>query len=367
MSIRAMVMPGPNQPLELRELAEPELEPGSALLRTTFSEVCGTDVHLWRGKLAGVPYPIVPGHVSVGVLEKIRGVMRDVDGKEFQEGDEVAFLDVHGTCGSCWFCLVAKATTRCPSRKVYGITFAADEGPLGGWADAIYMKPGTKLLRLPKGLDPKAYIGGGCGLNTAMHAVDRAEIRLGDSVVVLGVGPVGQSVIAFSSLSGASAVLAIGAPNDRLEYAKRMGATKALGLDLSPDDRTAWVRDQTGGRGADVVIEAAGDPRAVSQALDMVRDNGRVVIVGQYTDNGPTEINPHIQINRKHVEIRGSWGSDFSHFYRAIEVMSRHQNEKPWREMGERQFPLEQAGVALQAIANREMVKAVIRPQHARL
>ncbi len=362
MGINAVVMPGPDQPLEMREIPEPELEVGAAMLKTIASEICGTDVHLYHGKLAGVPYPIIPGHVSVGVLEKIRGTLKDVDGVEFREGDTAGFLDVHGSCGACAFCLVYKATTRCPERRVYGITFSADDGPLGGWAEKILMKPGTKLLRLPNGLDAESYIGGGCGLNTAMHAVDRAEIKLGDTVAVLGVGPVGQSVVAFSSLSGASQVLSVGAPDDRLALARRMGATNTCSLDPAPDERVQWVRDMTRGRGADIVIEAAGDPRAVVQALDMVRDNGRVVVVGQYTDNGAISVNPHSQINKKHIDVRGSWGSDFSHFYRSIEVMSRHREEKPWREMAQNRFALSETPDALVAIEARKMVKAIICP-----
>ena len=70
-SILAAVMPAPRLPVEIREYPRPDLPPGSALLRTARSEVCGTDVHLWHGRLTGVPYPIIPGHVSVGVLEKI--------------------------------------------------------------------------------------------------------------------------------------------------------------------------------------------------------------------------------------------------------------------------------------------------------
>jgi L-iditol 2-dehydrogenase len=362
MNIRAVVMPAPNQDLEMREIPEPELEPGAAMLRTTFSEVCGTDVHLHHGKLAGVPYPIIPGHVSVGILEKIRGEIKDVDGEIFKEGDEAAFLVGQVRCVICCYCTVAKATTRCPERRVYGITFGANEGPLGGWAEKIWLKSGTKLIRLPGDLDPQTYIGGGCGLNTAIHAVDRADIKLGDCVVVLGAGPVGQSVTAFSSLSGANQVLVIGAPDNRLAFSRRMGATDTIGLEAMPEDRVDWVRQHTKGRGADVVIEAAGDPRAVSQALDTVRDNGRVVVVGQYTDNGPVEINPHVQINKKHVEMRGSWGSDFSHFYRSIAVMAEHHHERPWRELAERQFSLEETPAALRAIAHREIVKAVICP-----
>ena len=164
--IAAAVMPGPDTPVEVREFAEPELEPDSALLRTTYSEVCGTDVHLLHGRLAGVPYPIIPGHVAVGVLEKIRGELRDVHGRAFAEGDAVTYLDVHQTCHACWYCLVAKASTRCPQRKVYGITYGVRDGLTGGWAQMIYLKPGVKCIRLD-GVEPQLYMAGGCAMPTA--------------------------------------------------------------------------------------------------------------------------------------------------------------------------------------------------------
>jgi len=310
-SIVAATMPAPREPVRLREFAAPDPQPGGAVLRTIYSEVCGTDVHLHEGRLAGVPYPLIPGHVSVGVLTDIRGTVRDVEGGAFREGDVVTFLDVHETCNSCYQCLVAKQSTRCPHRKVYGITYGAKDGLLGGWSQAIWMKPGVKIVRMPADLPPETFIGGGCGLVTALHAVDRGEIRLGHSVAVLGVGPVGQSAH---------------------------------------------------GRGVDLVIEAAGAPEAVGQALDLVRDGGRVVICGQYTDHGPTSINPHSQINRKHVEMRGCWGSDFSHFHRAVALAARHANRVPWAEMAKRRFDLAHADEALRAVATRDVLKAVIVP-----
>src|SRR3954468_23970178 len=91
-SILAAVFPAPNEPIELREFPEPELEPGAALLHTLYSEVCGTDVHLHHGKLKDVPYPIIPGHVSVGVVAKARGALTDIRGRPIREGDRVTFL-----------------------------------------------------------------------------------------------------------------------------------------------------------------------------------------------------------------------------------------------------------------------------------
>src|SRR4030095_16468759 len=142
------VIPKPNSPVELREVPEAQLEQNSALLDVELSEVCGTDVYLQQGLLEGVPYPLVPGHVSVGRLGKIRGELRDVDGVAFREGDRVTFLDVHRSCNACWFCLVAKASTRCPQRKVYGITYGFADGLCGGWSEQIYLKPETRCIRV---------------------------------------------------------------------------------------------------------------------------------------------------------------------------------------------------------------------------
>jgi threonine dehydrogenase-like Zn-dependent dehydrogenase len=361
-TLRAAVMVAPNRPIELRDVPWPNLEPGSAMLRTLYSEVCGTDVHLHHGRLAGVPYPIIPGHVSVGHLTAVRGEITDIEGRAFHEGDLVTFLDVHETCGRCYECLVTKQTTRCPRRKVYGISYGVADGPLGGWAELIWMKPGVKMLRIPDGLDPAKFIAGGCGLVTSVHAVERGEIRLGMSVAVLGVGPVGQAAVALAKLSGAHPIIAVGAPESRLEFATRMGASHVLSLDVPPDDRAAQVRALTRGRGVDVVIEAAGDPSAVPQALDLVRDGGRVVIAGQYTDGGNASLNPHRQINKKHVEIRGCWGCDFSHVHRAVQLLAEQASDLPWVEAITARYRLDQANEALEAVATRSVVKAVIAP-----
>lgn len=361
-SWRAAVMPGPHEPIGVVEVPAPELRPGAALLRVLYSEVCGTDVHLHHGRLAGVPFPIIPGHVSVGEIAEMPAPLEDVDGRPFAIGDVVTFLDVHGTCHRCYECLVTKQTTRCPHRRVYGITFSATEGLLGGWAEALWLKPGVHLLRLPDGLDAETFIGGGCGLVTAMHAVERAGLRIGHTVAVLGVGPVGQSAIALAALGGADRVIAIGDPASRLAFARRMGATDVIGLDIPPDERAAMVRSLTGGRGVDIAIEAAGAPEAVAQAMDLVREGGRVVVCGQYTDGGDVTVNPHRQVNRRHLEIHGCWGSDFSHLYRAVHVAARHASRVPWREMIGARYGLEDAGRALQAVAARAVTKAVIVP-----
>ncbi|HJX38101.1 MAG TPA: zinc-binding dehydrogenase [Anaerolineae bacterium] len=360
---KAAVMVEPGRAIEVRDFPEPAMEPGSVLLQTIYSEVCGTDVHLHHGRLAGVPYPIIPGHVSVGRISRLAGQVKDVDGRALQEGDVVAFLDVHETCGHCWFCLVAKATTRCPSRRVYGITYSANEGLLGGWAEAIYLKPGVKVIRLPEGLSPERYIAAGCGLPTATHALERAEVHLGDTVAVQGCGHVGLNSAILAQLSGATQVIVLGAPRQRLEMARAVGADQVIDIEThGPEERIELVRQLTNGRGADVTIEATGNPQAIPEGMRMTRDQGRYVVVGQYTDVGPVEINPHWDINRKHLEIRGCWGSDFSHFYRGIQVLAKHGDRFPYEAFVTHIYRLDEMDRALEDVESLRVVKAVVQP-----
>lgn len=358
--VAAAVMPGNGQPVAIHELPEPDLEPNSGILEVELSEVCGTDVHLRDSRLEGVPYPIIPGHVSAGRLGKVRGRMDDILGKPLKEGDPITFLDVHRTCNACWHCLVAKASTRCPHRKVYGVTYGVEDGLSGGWAQKLYLKPGTRCIRL-EGVDAEAFMTGGCSLPTALHAVDRASIEIGDTVLVLGAGPVGLSTIIFSRMAGALRVLCIGAPQNRLQTARESGASEVLNFEgRSEEERLNWVLDQTSGRGADVVIEAAGAPQAAVQAMRFARDAGRVVIVGQYTDHGPIPLNPHLDINKKHLDVRGCWGSDFSHFYRGIQVLSDERRSLPWKGIHLERFGLSECNQALAQVESGTVVKALI-------
>lgn len=369
-SCTAAVMHGANRPVELQHFSAPELEPGGVLLETIFSEVCGTDVHLSHGRLAGVPYPIIPGHVSVGRVLAVRGEPHDVDGRPVRVGATVTFLDVVGTCNACWFCLVAKMPNRCPSRRVYGVTYSAKEGLYGGWSQLIYLKPGVSILEVPSTLTPERVIAGGCALPTAIHAVDTARIKLGDRVLIQGAGPVGLSAATLALLSGAGAVYVVERHEVRLAMAREFGVDEAIRLDVSgSNSHVDRILALTDGRGVDVTIEATGVPAAVKDGIHMTRDGGRYVIVGHYTDHGEVGINPHTEINRKHLEIRGVWGVDFSHFHRMLRILDRHgarvAGGKGWEHMVSRTYGLDEVNQALADVETGRIVKGLIRPHPA--
>jgi L-iditol 2-dehydrogenase len=356
-------MLGPERPVEVWSIDDPEVEPGGVLLQTVASEVCGTDVHLSHGRLEGVPYPIIPGHVSVGRVLEARGTVTDFAGAPVAAGDVVTFYDVNEVCNTCWYCLVARQPNRCPSRRVYGITYSAHDGPLGGWAERIYLKPGVHIFKLPALLGPHDVIGGGCGLFTGFAAVERSGLAMGDTVLVQGTGPVGLAGGALAGLRGAGLVVAIGDPPERLELARTLGVDTVLSVSSdSREHREDVIRDLTGGRGVDVAIEASGNPAAVPEGLALLRDGGTYVIAGHYTDTGTAVLNPHVDINLKHIDIRGQWGTDLGHVYRALRTLARHHERLPLSDVIGGRYGLDDANQALADVEALRITKAIIEP-----
>jgi L-iditol 2-dehydrogenase len=174
---------------------------------------------------------------------------------------------------------------------------------------------------------------------------------------------VGLSAIALARLNGASTIVAIGAPHARLELARQMGADHVLDLEATtPAQRLEQVRALTFGEGADVVVEAAGSARAIEEGLSLARDGGRYVVAGHYTDVGPSSINAHQQINRKHLEVRGCWGSEPGHFLRALSFLERYAAVVPWHRIGERTFPLTSLNEAIADAEAMRLTKALVDP-----
>jgi L-iditol 2-dehydrogenase len=207
-------------------------------------------------------------------------------------------------------------------------------------------------------------IGGGCGLVTGFAAVERSTLAMGDRVLVQGSGPVGLAAAAFAGLRGAGQVIVIGAPDARLGLARRMGADATFDVTrTTPEEREEGVRALTGGRGPDVVLEAAGRPEAVHEGLRLVREGGTYVVAGHYTDGGETSLNPHTDINRKHIQLRGQWGTEFRHVSQALAVFARHRERLPFAQVIGARYGLEGANQALADVAALRVTKAIIDPR----
>jgi threonine dehydrogenase-like Zn-dependent dehydrogenase len=361
---RGVVLREFNAPVMVEEAPVPEPEPGAVVAEVALAGVCGTDVHLHHGHLP-IPLPLILGHEAVGRVRSLgQGVATDFSGNPLREGDAIVWSS-NIPCGRCHWCVVAGERTLCETRKVYGVNQPFDRFPRlsGGWAEAIYLQPGSTIFRLPPGVTPEHVVALGCAGPTAVHGViDKAGITAGDTVVVQGSGPVGIAAAMYAHLGGASRVIVVGGPANRLSLAKEIGVGD-VHLDIfavpDPGERLRLVLDETPGRrGADVVLECAGVPAAVAEGWEMARRGGTFLALGQYTDRGPTPLNPHL-ITRKELRIVGSWGFAEKHYLGHVNALPHLAARFDLPRMITR-YPLDDANQALADMAAGRVMKPVL-------
>lgn len=361
----AAVLSGFGNPLEMRSYPVPEaVGEREALVRVEMAGICGTDVHLWQGELP-IPIPVILGHETVGRIERLGpGLKNDWRGEALAEGDRITWSSSI-TCGECYYCRHKNQPTRCVARKAYGISYSADEAPhlRGGYAEYILLRERTAIFRLPEWLPTEAMVGGGCALMTAIHGLERAPVQLGDTVVVQGAGPVGLAAIALAKRAGAGKIVVVGAPQQRLALAREFGADVTVSIDniRDPAARREAVLAQTGGFGADIVVECVGRPAAVPEGLELCRDGGTYLVLGQYANAGDVPMNPHT-ITRKQLRVVGSWAFEPRHTAMALRLFE----DARWRELFAREvshkFSLQEANEALTTMREHRSVKSVIVP-----
>ena len=155
----------------------------------------------------------------------------------------------------------------------------------------------------------------------------------------------------------------IGAPESRLVLGRSFGVDETFELNgTTPEERKDRILSLTTGRGVDVVIEATGHPSAIPEGLDLMRDGGKYVIVGHYSDTGSALVNPHLDINRKHAEVLGQWGTGFQHLTRALTLLARHSKDLPLQNIIGKRYSLEEANEALADVEALNVTKALITP-----
>lgn len=363
-SARCVVLESFGRPVRTTEVRTGPPARGAIVAAVDYGGVCGTDVHLQSGRLA-IPVPLVLGHEGVGRVETLgEGIGGDALGAPLAVGDRIAWASSIA-CGSCFYCRDAQEPTLCERRRIYGITRALEQPPhlSGSWGERIYLEPGTTVVRLTEAQPSAAVIALGCAGPTVVHGLLHVSPATpGQSVVVQGAGPVGLAAAMYAQLAGAYPVILVGAPAGRLRLAAEVGvADERLDIEqLGPDERLERVRTHTAGRGADLVVECTGQPAAVSEALDLARPGGRVLVLGQYTDHGPTPLNPHL-ITRKQLTVVGSWAFSAAHYLEYVRTLPQLLARFPLEQLITT-FPLERAQEAIDAVRAGIVCKAVLVP-----
>jgi 2-desacetyl-2-hydroxyethyl bacteriochlorophyllide A dehydrogenase len=258
---RTAVLQEPRK-LEIVDKAKPEAGPGEVVVRTASTAVCHTDLSIYTGEHPGVRYPVVMGHESTGVIDSI-GEGIGAAHSNLKTGQHVIINPIIA-CGQCDQC-ARGAGNLCRNAGLFG-----REVP-GSLSEYVKL-PAPYIHVLP----PKLPLEAATiieTLATVRHAQNRVGVSAAESVVVLGMGTAGLLHVRLAVLTGATPVIAVSRTKWKLDMAERMGAHHLLQTNVS--DAVAEVRRLTGGKGADVVIDAAGGAETLKAAIDMLRPGGR--------------------------------------------------------------------------------------------
>jgi 2-desacetyl-2-hydroxyethyl bacteriochlorophyllide A dehydrogenase len=271
--MKAVTFQAPGE-VRVEDRPEPEvLAADDAVVRVTASGICGSDLHIYHGRVQVEP-GVTIGHEYVGEVVAAGDAVSAV-----AVGDRVlgCFLVA---CGTCFFCR-AGDYHKCERSRTFG--HGATLGSLPGTQAEYALVPFANLTlrRVPPELPDEVALFAGDVLGTGFHAVATGGVRPGDTVAVLGLGPVGLAAVQAARVAGAAQVLAVDTVEARLEMARSFGARA---VHLTEEDPRAAAKAATEGRGVDVCVEAVGDPRALSSAIRLTRNAGSVSVVGVYAE-----------------------------------------------------------------------------------
>lgn len=333
-STRAVVWCGPND-LRLEERPLPPLGPRDVLIEVVGCGLCATDVHAVEGLITFYRPPRVLGHEIGG---RVRAVGPDV--RAVQPGQAVAIDPTLG-CGACFYCREGQPYS-CPERTTYA----------SGWADYV-VAPEQVVYPLPAGVS--AELGAFAEpLSCALHAVERSDLRAGESVAIIGAGALGLLTLQVAKLRGAVELIVSDPEPARRELAHRLGATRVV--DPTTEDVGEVARALTGGRGPDRVFEAVGAAPTIEAAVALARHGGMVVIIGVAPTAAEIRLRPY-ELFVRQATIHFSYIRSFE-FGRAVALLPKLELAP----LLTHRFPLGQAAEALRAASGRAGLKVQLQP-----
>lgn len=367
--------------IETRFYPYPDVPADGMLVKMRLCGVCGTDKHLFDGREPSLDLPVILGHEVLGEVEEVgkqAAASLEVHGVRLKKGDRVTWFAAL-PCGECWYCKWAANNhvgILCERGKAYGVSMTSKTPPhlFGGYAEYVYIVPGTWVYKIPESLPDKvavlidifASVG---GIKKAMAPAPALKEGFGpaDTVAIQGSGPIGLAAAMTAKLSGAYEIVLIGGPKHRLDLARTLGIFDHI-IDLEdvpdPGDRVQTVKGLTPGKvGPDLVVECTGVPSAVAEGLEYLRRGGTFVELGCFTDTGDVVINPFRHLCHKEVNLIGQYGCPPQYYDVAIKLV-----EMAWKlgwpldRLVTHEFPVTRAQEAVEAHKNLICMKAVIDP-----
>ncbi|MFN8160717.1 MAG: alcohol dehydrogenase catalytic domain-containing protein [Solirubrobacterales bacterium] len=344
--MRAVTFQAPGE-VRVVEKPDPHVEgPRDAVVRVEATGVCGSDLHIYHGRVP-IEKGFTIGHEYVGTV-----VEAGEEVSAFREGDRVlgAFLTA---CGECFFCR-AGLFHKCDRGRVFG--HGSTLGSLQGAQAELLEVPNAEmtLREVPEGMSDDVALFAGDVMGTGYHAVREAAVEPGQSVAVLGLGPVGLCAVQAARAVGASAVLAVDTVAERLAMAEAFGAIPAH---LTEQDVRAAAKEISEGRGVDAAIEAVGHPDALELACRLARKAGTVSVIGVYSER--VEVHMGL-VWIKSLTLRSGQANVIAHLDPVLEALS--SGELDPSPLVTHHMSLDQAAEAYEIYDRHEALKIVLRP-----
>src|ERR1700716_4288880 len=351
---RAAIFHGVGQPFEIKDYPVPEPGPGAAVVRITLANVCGSDLHTWRGDLdpikRGRALPIHQGHEGTGrVSAPGEGVATDWNGLPLAVGDRVVFAYFF-PCGRCRACVNGRDWT-CPNRMHPRAT-SCEVWPhfKGTFGDYFYLYPNHMVFKVPDDVPDELIVGVNCAMAQVTAGLDMAHLEVGENVVIQGAGGLGLYAIAVARERGAGRIIVVDGVSERLEVAAMFGADDFVDLSslTTPMARVARVRELTDGWGADVVMEVGGFPRITEEGLQMVASGGRYFEIGNNSPGLTYAADPALWVTQN-IKIYGNNHYSRRHLSEALSMLHRTRTKYPYEKIVSHKFPLEAINEAFAA------------------
>ena len=359
--------------LALKSFPYPELKKNTAIIRMEFSGICGTDKHSFEGffhQKGGrpIPLPVIQGHENVGIIEEINGELLDHDGNILKIGDRVVPAP-NISCGKCFACRNNRPYYYCDCKLDYGNNIGAGEPPhiFGGWSEYLYILPGSHLFKYPDTLDPKfgTFIEPlsvtGCLDKARQWSSEWEPFRSGDTVVILGTGPIGLFHLIKANIMGAGKIYSVDPYKFRTSLAKEFGATDIITSEDREEIKDSIMR-LTDNLGADLVVDCSGVSEGFTIALELIREGGMVLEVGIFSNSHDIPINPHSHILEKSARVIGIGGDDISQYYPSIKLLERNIDNLPWEKVISHQFNIDNVHEAMDVAMSDQSMKVLLNP-----
>lgn len=348
--------------LEFREYAVPDPEPKAVVTEVVRSNVCGSELHVWKGD-----HPLKDCVLGHEALCRISSLGDDVDtdsaGTPVSEGDLVAPVYFQ-TCQACDFCRRGEFYACDNDYEHTGKSPDIWPHFHAPWATHYYIYPNNHFYKIPDALDEHLNVtaAANCALSQVLYGIEEVGVDYNDTVVIQGAGGLGLNATVVANEYGAETIVIDGV-DKRLEQATAFGADHVIDfreLD-TVDARRERVAELTDGIGADVAIEVAGVPEAFVEGIELLRKGGRYLAMGNVRPGHEVDFDPG-RLTRKSIDITTAVEYDPWVLYDALQFLASTIDDYPYERLIDAEYPLSDIEAALEASENRDITRATLIP-----